>query len=82
VAETAVKRLPCCGFRRTGKAMGTTVISVGGGYVEKKMFVSRFEYHIFYVLYPFVTYLVTLPRTFKRQVLATSSRLSGFSPKA
>jgi hypothetical protein len=22
----------------------------------------RFEYHIFYVLYPFVTYLLTLPR--------------------
>jgi hypothetical protein len=22
VAETAAKRLPCCGFRRTGKAMG------------------------------------------------------------
>jgi hypothetical protein len=21
-AETTVKRLPCCGFRRTGKAMG------------------------------------------------------------
>jgi hypothetical protein len=23
---------------------------------------SRFEYHTFYVLYPFVTYLLTLPR--------------------
>jgi hypothetical protein len=22
VAETTVKRLPCCGFRRTGEAMG------------------------------------------------------------
>jgi hypothetical protein len=24
----------------------------------------RFEYHMFYVLYPFVTYLLTLPRIF------------------
>jgi hypothetical protein len=38
-------------------------INVGGGYVEKyKFFFSRFEYHMFYVLYPFVTYLLTLPR--------------------
>jgi hypothetical protein len=28
-------------------------INVGGGY---------FEYHMFYVLYPFVNYLLTLPR--------------------
>jgi hypothetical protein len=27
------------------------------------MFFSRFEYHVFYDLYPFVTYLPTLPRT-------------------
>jgi hypothetical protein len=27
------------------------------------MFFSRFEYHMFYVLYPFVTFLLTLPRT-------------------
>jgi hypothetical protein len=26
------------------------------------MFFSRFEYHVFYVLHPFVTYLLTLPR--------------------
>jgi hypothetical protein len=24
---------------------------------------SSFEYHMFYVLYPFVTYLLTLPRS-------------------
>jgi hypothetical protein len=52
----AVKRLVCCGFRRTGKAMGQ-VYQCCGGYVKKYMFFSRFEYHIFYVLYPFVTYL-------------------------
>jgi hypothetical protein len=33
-------------------------INVGGGYVP-----PRFEYNMFYVLYPFVTYLLTLPRT-------------------
>jgi hypothetical protein len=38
-------------------------INVGGGYVEKYFF-FRFEYHtFFYVLYPFVTYLLTLPRS-------------------
>jgi hypothetical protein len=26
---------------------------------------SRFEYDMFYVLYPFVTYLLTLPRIFQ-----------------
>jgi hypothetical protein len=26
------------------------------------MFFSRFEYHMLYVLYPFVTHLLTLPR--------------------
>jgi hypothetical protein len=37
-------------------------INVGGGYVEKQLFFFKFEYHTFYVLYPFVTYLLTLPR--------------------
>jgi hypothetical protein len=27
---------------------------------------SNFEYHTFYVLYPFVTHLLTLPRKFKQ----------------
>jgi hypothetical protein len=36
-------------------------INVGGGYIEKCF--SRFAYHMFYVLYPFVTYLLTLPHT-------------------
>jgi hypothetical protein len=33
MAETTVARILCCGFRRTGKAMGQ--VYVGGGYVEK-----------------------------------------------
>jgi hypothetical protein len=37
-------------------------INVGGGYVEKHFAGSN--YHMFYVLYPFVTCLLTLPRRF------------------
>jgi hypothetical protein len=64
VAEITVKGLLYCGFRCDGKAMGQC-INVGGWYVEKLMFffLSRFEYHMFCVLYPFVTDLLTLPRT-------------------
>jgi hypothetical protein len=29
-----------------------------------------FEYHMFYVLHPFVTYLLTLPRTLRRHLHA------------
>jgi hypothetical protein len=36
-------------------------INVGGGYVEKLICFSTFEYHMFYVLYPFVTYILALP---------------------
>jgi hypothetical protein len=36
-------------------------INVGGRYIEK--YVSfQVQYHMFCVLYPFVTYLLTLPR--------------------
>jgi hypothetical protein len=59
VAETTVKRLLCCGFRRTGKAMGQCWWKISQ---EINIF-SKFEYHMFYVLYPFVTSLLTLPRT-------------------
>jgi hypothetical protein len=41
-------------------------ISVGGGCVEKWMFFFfRIEYHTFYVLYPFLACLLTLPRSLK-----------------
>jgi hypothetical protein len=54
VAETTVKRLLCCGVRRTGKVMGQVYINVGGVFF-------RFQYHMFYVLYTVVKYLLTLP---------------------
>jgi hypothetical protein len=37
-------------------------INVNGGYVKKYVF-SRFEHQMFYVLYPFATYLLTFPHT-------------------
>jgi hypothetical protein len=59
VAETTVKRLLCCGFRRTGKA--TEQVNQCWRRTRREMNVfARFEYHTFYVLYPFVTYLLTL----------------------
>jgi hypothetical protein len=61
VAETTVKMLLCCGFRPTGKVMGQMYQCWWRIYGEINVF-SRFEYHMFYVLYLFMTYLPTLPR--------------------
>jgi hypothetical protein len=60
VAETTVKRLLCCGFRRTAKAVGEQCWWICR---EINVFFSMFEHHMFYILYPFVTYLLTLPRS-------------------
>jgi hypothetical protein len=38
-------------------------INVGGAYFEKKNVFPMFKYHMFYVLYPFMTYLLSAPRT-------------------
>jgi hypothetical protein len=62
VAEALDKRLLCCGFRRTGKAMGQVYQFWLRICREINVF-SMFEYHVFYVLYPFVTHLLTLSRT-------------------
>jgi hypothetical protein len=59
VAETTVKRLLCCGFRRTGKAMGQVYQCLWRICREINV-LSRFEYHMFYVLYPFVSHLLIL----------------------
>jgi hypothetical protein len=61
VAETTVKRLLRCGFRRTGKAMGQ-VYQCWWRICREIIVLFIFEYHIVYVLYPSVTYLRTLPR--------------------
>jgi hypothetical protein len=60
VAETTIKRFLCCGFRRTGKAMGQVYQCWWRIFREINAF-SRFEYHVFYVLDPSVTYLLAFP---------------------
>jgi hypothetical protein len=55
-----------CGFRRTGKAMRQVYQCWWRICREINVFFSRFEYRMFYVVYPFVTYLLTLPLKFWR----------------
>jgi hypothetical protein len=61
VAEITVERLLCCGFQRIDKAMGQVYQCWWRICREINVF-SRYEYHMFYVLYLFVTYLLTVPR--------------------
>jgi hypothetical protein len=56
-----VKRLKCCAFRLTSIAMGQ-IYQCWWRICPEINVISRFEYHIYYVLYPFVIYLLTLPR--------------------
>jgi hypothetical protein len=58
-----VKRPLCCGFRRTGKAMGQLYRCWWKICQELNVF-PGFECHMFYVLYPFVTHLLIIPRNF------------------
>jgi hypothetical protein len=60
VAETTGKRLLCCGFRRSGKTMGH--VSMFMEDMSRNKCFSRFEYHMFYILYSFMTHLLTLRR--------------------
>jgi hypothetical protein len=59
-AETIVKRLLCCAFRRAGKAMEQLYQFWWRICREINVF-SMFEYQMFYILYPIVTYLLTIP---------------------
>jgi hypothetical protein len=57
-----------CGFRRTGKAIRKVyqcwlIIRMS----RNKPFFFRFEYLTLYVLYPFVTYLINLPRIVRKR---------------
>jgi hypothetical protein len=58
-AETTVKIIICCRFRRTNKVLGQMLVQ---DILRNKCFFFRYEYYIFYALNPFVTYLLTLPR--------------------
>jgi hypothetical protein len=60
VGETTVNRLPCHGFRCTGKVIRQVNQCWWRICQEKNVFFT-FEYYMFYVLYPIVTYLLTLP---------------------
>jgi hypothetical protein len=57
-------KLLCCGFRRIGKAMGQVYQCLWRICREMNVF-SSFEYHMFYVLYQFVAYLLALLRICK-----------------
>jgi hypothetical protein len=64
VAETIVERFLCCAFRRIAKATAEVYQCWWRICREITAFIlSSFEYHMLYVLYPFVTYLLTLPRS-------------------
>jgi hypothetical protein len=53
--------LLCCGFRRTGEAIGQ-VYQCWWRICREINVLHSFEYHMYYVLYPFVSYLLTLLR--------------------
>jgi hypothetical protein len=46
-------------------------IKVGGRYVEKYIFSLNFKCYLFYVLYPSVTHLLTLPQSFQTWIDGT-----------
>jgi hypothetical protein len=56
------KNFYAAGFRHTGKSMGQ-VYEYWWRICREINNFSRFECHMFYVLCPFVTYLLSLPRT-------------------
>jgi hypothetical protein len=58
VAETTAERLLFCGYRRACIRDGTSVSVLVVMSREIDVF-TRFDYRIFYVLYAFVTYLLT-----------------------
>jgi hypothetical protein len=51
------KRLLCRGFRRDGTSVSVLVEDMS----RNNCFFSSLEYHMFYVLYPFMAYILTLP---------------------
>jgi hypothetical protein len=71
VAETTVKR-------RTGKAMGQVCQGWWRICREINVFFSRFEYHIFYVIYPLVIYLLTLRGIYRKVWAACICQCDGY----
>jgi hypothetical protein len=56
-----LRQLICCRLWHTGKAMGE-VYQCWWRVCREINILSRFGYYIFYILYTYVTYLLTLPR--------------------
>jgi hypothetical protein len=75
VAETTVKILQCCGFWRTGKAMGQVYQCRWRICREINVFPRLEYYHMLYVLCPFGTNLLTLIRTHRFMFLSLSMEL-------
>jgi hypothetical protein len=69
VAETTVKRLLCCGFQCTGKAMDKISVSVLVEDMSRNRCFSPGLNITCFMFYPFVTYLLTLPRTCQYEFL-------------
>jgi hypothetical protein len=86
VGETTIKRFLCCGFRRTGKAMGQLYQCWWRirREINSFFFLFRFEWHMFDVLYPFLNYLLILRRilTEHRCTDVLKTKLRGRSPQA
>jgi hypothetical protein len=80
VAETTVKRLLCCRFRRTGKAV-EQVYQCWWRICQEMFSFYGFENHVFYDLYPFMTYLLTPPHTVGQIVADVLSGLSLTPPQ-
>jgi hypothetical protein len=78
VAEITVKILLCCGFRSAGKAM-EQVYQCWWRICREIKILSRFEYHMFYGLYPFVSYLLSLPRNYHRVQTDSPAHLASYS---
>jgi hypothetical protein len=74
VAETTVKRLLCCGFRRTGKAM-EQVYRCWWLCREINVF---FQVQISHVLYQFATSLPTFPRNVENMRLMIFAHLENY----
>jgi hypothetical protein len=70
VGDTTVKRLLCCRFRRTGKAMGQ--VYQCWWRICREINVLPGSNITYFFLYPFVSYLLTLPHIY----IASNGRMN------
>jgi hypothetical protein len=65
VAETTDKNFCAAGFDALVKQWNKYIYQCWWRICREINVLARFEYHIFYVLYQFVPYLLTVPRNSK-----------------